>query len=101
MKNEMKHNLRQLAQAASAYWEVPMDQLQSASRKQSLAWPRWVCMYLAIDAGYRRVDIGNWWRRDHSTVTYGNKKVTEAIQLYPADRQDILDFVDFWRDSLR
>ncbi len=80
--------LRLLAEAASEYFDQPLVVLKSRDRTNEVVWPRVVCMWIARDAGYTLNSIGEWWKRDHATVSYAVKLVNSLRETYPAyDKQ--------------
>jgi len=61
-------------------FKVTVADLQSKSRKKSVAFPRQISMYLARKlTGEALSDIGKSFNRDHSTVVHSIRVVTEAI----------------------
>lgn len=91
MTSEKK--LERLAEAASVYWRVPLHRLRSRDRSRRLSWPRSICFYVACRAGASRQEVGDWWDRDPSTVTYGKQRVDTACELYPAEAKEVEEFI--------
>ncbi|MEW6595361.1 MAG: chromosomal replication initiator protein DnaA [Thermodesulfobacteriota bacterium] len=61
-------------------FQVPLAELQSKSRKKSVAFPRQVAMFLARKLTDEALsDIGKAMNRDHSTVVHSIRVITEAI----------------------
>lgn len=61
-------------------FQIPLAELQSKSRKKSVAFPRQVSMYLARKLTDEALsDIGKAMNRDHSTVVHSIRVITEAI----------------------
>ncbi len=61
-------------------FQITINELQSKSRKQIVAFPRQVCMYLARKHTELPLsEIGNAVNRDHSTVVHAVRKITEQI----------------------
>ena len=61
-------------------FKLSVQDLQSRSRKKTIAFPRQVSMYLArkyTDEGL--ADIGKVFNRDHSTVLHSVRKITDAM----------------------
>jgi chromosomal replication initiator protein len=63
------------------YFKVPVRQLQSSGRSQSVLWPRHVAMYLARRfTKLSLTEIGGYCGgRDHSTVLHACRKVEKAV----------------------
>jgi len=61
----------------SSQFKVSVDELQSRSRKRSVAFPRQVAMYMTRKFTDRSLaDIGDLYNRDHSTVLHAIKVIT-------------------------
>ncbi len=61
-------------------YQVTINDLQSKSRKQSITFPRQVCMYLARkQTEFPLSDIGRALNRDHSTVVHAVRTITNKI----------------------
>ncbi len=61
-------------------YNVSVDELQSKSRKKSVAFPRQVSMYLARKLTEEALaEIGRAFNRDHSTVVHSIRVITEAV----------------------
>jgi len=61
-------------------FQVPLAEMQSKSRKKSVAFPRQVAMFLARKLTDEALsDIGKAMNRDHSTVVHSIRVITEAI----------------------
>ncbi|HSR36193.1 MAG TPA: chromosomal replication initiator protein DnaA, partial [Desulfurivibrionaceae bacterium] len=61
-------------------FQVPVAEMQSKSRKKSVAFPRQVAMFLARKLTDEALsDIGKSLNRDHSTVVHSIRVITEAI----------------------
>jgi chromosomal replication initiator protein len=61
-------------------FKITVSDLQSKSRRKTIAFPRQVSMYLArkyTDQGL--VEIGKAFKRDHSTVLHSVRVISEAI----------------------
>ena len=80
--------LRLLAEAASEFFDQPLDKMKSRERTNEIVWPRVVCMWVARDAGYTLQAIGDWWVRDHGTVSHAVNLVNNLRETKPAyDKQ--------------
>ena len=61
-------------------FQVPVAEMQSKSRKKSVAFPRQVAMFLARKLTDEALsDIGKTLNRDHSTVVHSIRVITDAI----------------------
>ncbi len=64
----------------ASQYKVTINDLQSKSRKRTIAFPRQVCMYLARKhTEYPLADIGKALNRDHSTVVHAVRTITTKI----------------------
>ncbi len=69
---------------------VSTDDLQSRSRKRSIAFPRQVAMYLTRKYTDKSLaDIGAMYNRDHSTVLYAIKTITLDMSRQPSTREQV------------
>lgn len=69
---------------------VSADDLQSRSRKRSIAFPRQVAMYLTRKYTDKSLaDIGAMYNRDHSTVLYAIKTITLDMSRQPSVREQV------------
>ena len=69
---------------------VSTDDLQSRSRKRSIAFPRQVAMYLTRKYTDKSLaDIGAMYNRDHSTVLYAIKTITMDMSRQPSVREQV------------
>ncbi|MFT3901500.1 MAG: chromosomal replication initiator protein DnaA [Gordonia sp. (in: high G+C Gram-positive bacteria)] len=72
------------------YFDVTLDQLTGASRKQEIVTPRQIAMYLCRElTDLSLPKIGEAFNRDHSTVMHAEKKIKEQL----AERRDVYDHV--------
>ena len=67
--------LKLLADAASEFWDIPLEELKSKTRTVDIVWPRNVCMFIARDSGYTCAKVGKWWKKDHCTAINAKKMV--------------------------
>lgn len=72
--------MNQIGADVAAAWGVTVEDLKGDGKLRKIAWARQEAMWLMADevnlAGkpkYSRRQIGNWFNRDHSTVSYGCK----------------------------
>ena len=93
--------LRLLAEAASEYWNVDLEDLKSKKRTLDLVWPRAVCMWLGTNAGYSSTAIGNFWNRDHGTVLHAVKLVTSLREHKPKYETQFRQFGVFSKNYIR
>jgi len=70
-----------IQRVVAEYFKVPMADLSSARRQQTIVWPRQVAMYLSRHLTPRSYpDVGSrFGGRDHTTVLHGVKKVEWAL----------------------
>lgn len=66
------------------HYGITEEQLLSHVKTGAWAWPRLVAYWLATDA--MRVSLhgaGRWFGRDHASISYGKKKIQDAIATMP------------------
>ena len=70
------------------YWDII-----GTSRKMSVRQPRQVAMYLLGEKyhGYRTVDIGGWFRRDHATFIHSKNAIINDVKHNKSLRDKILN----------
>lgn len=69
-----------ICELVSGQFNVSIQDLQSRSRKKSIAFPRQIAMYLARKhTGESLADIGRTFNRDHSTVLHSIKVVANHL----------------------
>lgn len=80
--------LRLLAEAATDFFDLSMEELRSKSRTNAVVWPRSCCMWIARDANYTLSFIGDWWAKNHATVYHAINLVNDLRETKPAyDKQ--------------
>jgi chromosomal replication initiation ATPase DnaA len=88
--------LRQLAEAATEYFDTPLEELKSQTRRPEVVWPRSVCMRLASYENFTSVAIGKWWGRHHSNVLYAIKLV-DTLRHRPGYEKQFRRFAHFYK----
>lgn len=88
-----KLTLEQVFNAVCNYYSVTRDDLTSATRKRTVAYPRQMAMYLSrteTDASLPLIGekLGS---RDHTTILYGYEKIAAMIDIDPTVRRDALE----------
>jgi chromosomal replication initiation ATPase DnaA len=89
-----------LAEAAAAFFDMPLKDLKSRKRTNVLVWPRSICMRMARDAGYSSLVIGKWWKRDHSSVLHATNLVDDLRETKPAYDKQFRLFVIFAKNYI-
>ncbi len=76
----------------ASYFSITADKLQGQSRKRNIVNARQICMYLAKSMTTQSLKtIGeNFGNRDHSTVIYSCKTVTDFMELDSQFKDDVL-----------
>lgn len=90
----MISNLQILAEAAALYWDIPLEDLKSKSRKHKYSWPRMVCQSIAATK-YSQSVIGRFWNADRSGVNYSSKIVRNRTQTEPDIKKEVEEFYKF------
>ncbi len=71
-------------------FRVSIDDLRSRSRKRSISFPRQMAMYLTRKYTKRSLaDIGDMYNRDHSTVLYAIKVITQDMSRETSIREQV------------
>jgi len=71
-------------------FRVSVEELQSRSRKRSIAFPRQVAMYLTRKyTAQSLADIGSIYNRDHSTVLHAIKTITRDMSQQTSVRRQV------------
>ena len=94
------NKLERLAKLASEFYEVPLDKLRSRDGIAKYARPRRVCMWLAVDAGYSKADVGRFWKIDRTTVYYAIKQYTKRIRSCKYEKSELIRFSRFVKKFL-
>ena len=77
------------ATVAEAYG-ISLDHMTSPDRHQSVAWPRQVAMYLARETTHHTLPrIGQFFKRDHTTVIHAIRTVERKTAADPLRRADV------------
>ena len=92
----MISNLQNLAEAAAFYWDIPLEELKSKSRKHIYSWPRMVCQSIAATK-YSQSVIGRFWNADRSGVNYSRKIVRNRTQTEPDIKKEVEEFYEFYK----
>lgn len=92
-------SLAVIAREVAAQFQVPLDELRSASRQQALRLPRQCAMFLAREeAGLSLAEIGRYFgSRTHTSVAHGCRRLQEVIAASPTLREQVQRL----RDNLR
>ena len=107
MENKLKENilwpeeppgstrrLRKIAEAAAEYFDTPLEELKSQTRRPEIVWPRACCMRLAAYENYTSVAIGKWWGKCHTTVLH-NIKLVDNLREKPGYEKQFRRFAFF------
>jgi chromosomal replication initiator protein len=71
-------------------FRVSIDDLRSRSRKRSISFPRQMAMYLTRKYTKKSLaDIGDMYNRDHSTVLYAIKVITQDMSRETSIREQV------------
>tara|TARA_R110000824_G_scaffold79639_3_gene200546 strand:- start:261 stop:560 length:300 start_codon:yes stop_codon:yes gene_type:complete len=87
--------LKQLAEAAADYYQVPLERLTSTNRMELYTRPRHQCQWIAADAGIKKSVIAEFWNLDRSSVHYGCKIVSARIKKSAAERNELKRFMQY------
>jgi chromosomal replication initiation ATPase DnaA len=88
--------LKLIAEAASEYWGLSIAEMKARDRRPQIVWPRSVCMYLGLKAGYSSNEVARWWnRKNHGTVTNARDTVQALLDNRQAYKTQYRQFVIF------
>jgi chromosomal replication initiation ATPase DnaA len=88
--------LRMIAEAASEYWGLTVAEMKAKDRRPKIVWPRSVCMYLGLKAGYSSNEVAKWWdRKSHDTVLNARDTVQALLDTREAYKTQYRQFVIF------
>jgi chromosomal replication initiation ATPase DnaA len=93
--------LRLLAEAATDFFDKPMEELRSKVRTNDLVWPRACCMWIARDAGYTLKFIADWWDKNHATIHNAVKLVNDLREMKPAYDKQFRRFAVFSKNYIQ
>ena len=69
------NGIRKIAHEVSAKSGVNLAELRGLSQSKHFVRARWECFKRARNAGFSLTQIGNFFRRDHTTVLYGLRQM--------------------------
>jgi len=81
-------SIEEIAREVAARFSVKLSDLQGRRRTKSIALPRQICMHVARQlTDYSLEEIGGFFGgRDHTTVLYGDDKISQLVQKDPGIR---------------
>ena len=80
-----KNNIQKIQQVVADYYNITVEELKSKKRKQTIAFPRQVAIYLCrtmTDESFPKIGI-HFGGRDHSTVMHSVDKIDKEIKTNP------------------
>lgn len=85
----------------ASFYNLKLSQLKSAKRDRILALPRQILYYLLrVEVGMSLLNIGEFLGgRDHTTVLYGVRKITNLLSLDGKIREDIMGIKNRFLDK--
>jgi chromosomal replication initiation ATPase DnaA len=90
-----------LAESAAEFFNIDIDKLKSPCRKDSLTWPRNICIYLANECGTPKSIIGNFWNRDRTIVYNSVKRVDEMLTTSNKRKTQFNNFKEFLKIQIK
>ena len=84
-----------IAKSAAEFFNVDLAELKSPCRKDALAWPRNICIYIAHGKGTPKSTIGRFWNRDRTVVYNSIRRVNERLESYPKKRVEYSNFLRY------
>jgi chromosomal replication initiator protein len=83
-------SLKSIQEAVTIYFKLQPDILLTRNRRKEIAWARQVAMYLSLElTGASLQAIGDYYKRDHSTVIHARNLVTQTLARDAEIRQAI------------
>lgn len=73
-------DIRGIQEKVARYFYIDVKALKSVSRKKNLVVARHIAMYIARERGYSFPEIGCAFKRDHSTVINGVRKIEKDLK---------------------
>lgn len=89
--------LKQLAEAAADFYQVPFEKLISTDRSAIYTKPRHSCQWIASDAGMKKSIIARFWNQDRASVYYGCKIVAARIKKDAHELNELKKFMQHAR----
>ena len=93
--------LKQLAEAAADFYQVPFEGLTSRNRSAIYTRPRHHCQWIANDAGIKKSVIAEFWKQDRSSVHYGCKIVNLRIEKNEYEKLELKKFMQYARKFIK
>tara|TARA_R110002110_G_scaffold307190_1_gene520922 strand:+ start:116 stop:409 length:294 start_codon:yes stop_codon:yes gene_type:complete len=93
--------LKQLAEAAADFYQVPFEKLISTDRSAIYTKPRHSCQWIANDAGIKKSVIAEFWKQDRSSVHYGCKIVNIRIEKNEYEKMELKKFMQYARKFIK
>lgn len=90
-----------LAEAASLFFDIPMDSLKSKSRKVEHVWPRMVCQWICDSAGLKKADIARFWDKDRTVIYNSVSRVEDRIETDKLRKKEVKDFMAFAKSFIK
>lgn len=83
-------SLKSIQQTVAAHFNLNPEILQARNRRKEIAWARQVAMYLCIELTNASLQgIGEFFKRDHSTVIHARDLVAQTVARDPQVAQSI------------
>ncbi len=91
-KENKKITVDYIIEVVSEHYGVSLEEVKSKKRTQKIAYPRQVAMYLARKMlNLSLPQLGEVFRRDHSTISHGCEKVTYDIENDEEFRAELIE----------
>ena len=76
-----------IADNVEKYCNLNKNELLSATRSKKVSYPRQIAMYIMKEVtNYSLVQIGEFFKKDHTTIMHGIKKIQEDMESDPAKK---------------
>lgn len=92
-------NINTIKKIVGKYYSIKMEDFNSKSKIQSIAWPRQIAMYLGTElTDLSLIELGREFNRDHSTVVHARDLVEEKVTNDPFFASQITQIIEDIKD---
>lgn len=83
------------------FFKVSVKDLRSSSRYSYIAFPRQICMYIAVEE-YKlsTTKVARYFKRNHATVIHAIKTINNLMDVYPLIRRQVNDCIHLCRELI-
>ena len=86
--NKKTVNLESIANNVERYFNLKENEILSSTRSHNVSYPRQIAMYIMKECtNFTLAQIGDFFKKDHSTIIHGIKKIAEDIENDPSKKK--------------